>query len=108
MQQSYLLSKVAKSEKLRFDERLKEEEIAKMAELRVKLQETGLWMSSHSFPRELKKRIWQYQKYKGRETKGIDVEDFLQNLPRDLKRDTKRHLCSGPLSKVSFAFLNYS
>lgn len=74
---------------------------ARLEELRLKGQEIELWMAFHSLPRRLKKRIWQYQKYKWQETRGVDVESFLHNLPRDIRRETKRHLCSGPLSKVS-------
>ncbi|PQQ04203.1 hypothetical protein Pyn_24789 [Prunus yedoensis var. nudiflora] len=73
---------------------------ARLEEMRLKGQEIELWMAFHSLPRTLKKRIRQYEKYKWQETRGVDVENFLHNLPRDLRRDTKRHLCSGPLSKV--------
>lgn len=73
---------------------------ARLEELRLKGQEIELWMAFHSLPRRLKKRIWQYQKYKWQETRGVDVESFLHNLPRDIRRETKRHLCSSPLSKV--------
>ncbi|KAK9914437.1 hypothetical protein M0R45_038218 [Rubus argutus] len=73
---------------------------ARLEELRLKGQEIELWMAFHSLPRRLKKRIWKYQKYKWQETKGVDVESFLHNLPRDIRRETKQHLCSGPLSKV--------
>ncbi|XP_008234764.1 PREDICTED: cyclic nucleotide-gated ion channel 1-like [Prunus mume] len=73
---------------------------ARLEEMRLKGQEIELWMAFHSLPRKLKKRIRQYEKYKWQETRGVDVENFLHNLPRDLRRDTKRHLCSGPLSKV--------
>ncbi|XP_062000051.1 cyclic nucleotide-gated ion channel 1-like [Rosa rugosa] len=73
---------------------------ARLEEMRLKGQEMELWMAFHSLPRKLKKRIWQYQKYKWQETKGVDVENFLHNLPRDIRRETKQYLCSGPLSQV--------
>ncbi|VVA11264.1 PREDICTED: cyclic [Prunus dulcis] len=73
---------------------------ARLEEMRLQGQDIELWMAFHSLPRKLKKRIRKYEKYKWQETRGVDVENFLNNLPRDLRRDTKRHLCSGPLSKV--------
>ncbi|XP_020414191.1 cyclic nucleotide-gated ion channel 1 isoform X2 [Prunus persica] len=73
---------------------------ARLEEMRLQGQDIELWMAFHSLPRKLKKRIRQYEKYKWQETRGVDVENFLNNLPRDLRRDTKLHLCSGPLSKV--------
>lgn len=77
-------------------------EAARLEEMRLKGQEIELWMAFHSLPRKLKKRIWQYQKYRWQETRGVDVESFLHNLPRDIRRETKQHLCSLPLSKVSY------
>ncbi|XP_050387720.1 cyclic nucleotide-gated ion channel 1-like isoform X2 [Argentina anserina] len=72
----------------------------RLEEMRLKGQEIELWMAFHSLPRKLKKRIWKFQKYKWQETRGVDVESFLHNLPRDIRRETKKHLCYGPLSKV--------
>ncbi|XP_022945925.1 cyclic nucleotide-gated ion channel 1-like isoform X1 [Cucurbita moschata] len=74
--------------------------IARLEEMRLKGQDIELWMAFHSLPRKLKKRIKKYERYKWRETKGVDVELLLHNLPRDLRRDTKRHLCSTPLKSV--------
>lgn len=75
--------------------------IARLEEMRLKGQDIELWMAYHSLPSNLKKKIKKYERYKWRETKGVDVELLLHNLPRDLRRDTKRHLCSTPLKKVS-------
>ncbi|XP_004150313.1 cyclic nucleotide-gated ion channel 1 isoform X2 [Cucumis sativus] len=75
--------------------------IARLEEMRLKGQDIELWMSYHSLPPKLKKKIKKYERYKWRETKGVDVEQVLRNLPRDLRRDTKRHLCLTPLLSVS-------
>nr|XP_011470271.1 PREDICTED: cyclic nucleotide-gated ion channel 1-like [Fragaria vesca subsp. vesca] len=73
---------------------------ARLEEMRLKGQEIELWMAFHSLPRNLKKKMRQYQKYKWQETKGVDVESFLRNLPRDTRTQIKQHLCSDSLSKV--------
>ncbi|XP_038904375.1 cyclic nucleotide-gated ion channel 1-like [Benincasa hispida] len=75
--------------------------IARLEEMRLKGQDIELWMAYHSLPPKLKKKIKKYERYKWRETKGVDVEQLLHNLPRDLRRDTKRHLCLTPLLSVS-------
>ncbi|KAM5557578.1 hypothetical protein ABKV19_024784 [Rosa sericea] len=74
---------------------------ARLEDMRLKGQEIELWMAFHSLPRELKKQIRRYQKYKWQETRGVDVESFLHNLPKDIRRETKQYLCSGPLRKVT-------
>ncbi|TYK31716.1 cyclic nucleotide-gated ion channel 1-like isoform X1 [Cucumis melo var. makuwa] len=75
--------------------------IARLEEMRLKGQDIELWMAYHSLPSKLKKKIKKYERYKWQETKGVDVEQVLRNLPRDLRRDTKRHLFSTPLLRVS-------
>ncbi|XP_022141096.1 cyclic nucleotide-gated ion channel 1-like isoform X2 [Momordica charantia] len=74
---------------------------ARVEELRLKGQDIEMWIAYHSLPRDLKKRIKQYEKYRWRKTRGVDVENILHNLPRDLRRDTTRHLCLGVISSVS-------
>ncbi|XP_024175302.2 cyclic nucleotide-gated ion channel 1 [Rosa chinensis] len=74
--------------------------IARLEKMRLKGQEIDLWMAIHSLPRELKTQIRRYQKYKWQVTRGVDVESLLHNLPRDIRRETKLHLCSSSLRKV--------
>ncbi|KAM5557586.1 hypothetical protein ABKV19_024789 [Rosa sericea] len=81
--QTYLQSKTARQEKMR-----------------LKGQDIDLWMASHSLPRELKKQINRYQDYKWQVIRSVDVESLLHNLPRDIRRETKQHLCSNSLNKV--------
>ncbi|XP_048427068.1 putative cyclic nucleotide-gated ion channel 8 isoform X5 [Pyrus x bretschneideri] len=81
--QEYVLSKIARSEKMR-----------------LKKPEIEMWMYFHSLPRSLKARIWQSVKHKLKENIRIDVENFLHLLPVELCKDIKWHLCSGPLREV--------
>jgi len=58
-------------------------------------------MSHRLLPDGLKKRIRRYEQYKWQETRGVDEENLLRNLPKDLRRDIKRHLCLALLKRVS-------
>ncbi|KAE8650815.1 cyclic nucleotide-gated ion channel 1 isoform X2 [Cucumis sativus] len=75
--------------------------IARLEEMRLKGQDIELWMAYHSLPRDLRNRIKQYEKYKWRKTRGVDVANILNNLPKDLRRDTTRHLCLRAIKSVS-------
>ncbi|XP_050387537.1 cyclic nucleotide-gated ion channel 1-like [Argentina anserina] len=81
--QTYLLSKVARSE-----------------DLRAKELDMDLWMHSHRLPPELKCQIQDCMKKKLKENTVIDVNNFLQLLPRVLRQDIKRHICFNPLREV--------
>lgn len=58
-------------------------------------------MSHRLLPENLKDRIRRYEHYKWQETRGVDEENLLRNLPKDLRRDIKRHLCLALLMRVS-------
>jgi cyclic nucleotide gated channel len=51
-------------------------------------------------PDDLRKRIRRYEQYKWQETRGVEEENLLRNLPKDLRRDIKRHFCLDLLKKV--------
>lgn len=36
----------------------------------------------------------------GKKTEGVDEEDLIINIPKDLRRDVKRHLCLLLLMRV--------
>ncbi|KAF7133070.1 hypothetical protein RHSIM_Rhsim09G0204800 [Rhododendron simsii] len=69
-------------------------------EMRVKRQDAEQWMSHRSLPVNLRERIRRYEHYKWQETRGVDEEYLIRNLPKDLRRDIKRHLCLGLLLRV--------
>jgi hypothetical protein len=68
--------------------------------MRVKSRDTDQWMSYRLLPENLKERIRRYEQYKWQETRGVDEEHLLMNLPKDLRRDIKRHLCLSLLMGV--------
>lgn len=65
-------------------------------------QELELWLGFRSLPQRLKERFRQHQKYNSQESKGIDVDKYLNKLPRDLARAIRKHHFS--LNEVSTFF----
>ncbi|KAF9600996.1 hypothetical protein IFM89_014981 [Coptis chinensis] len=72
----------------------------RLEEMRVKRRDAEQWMSHRLLPEDLKERIRRYEQYKWQETRGVDEEYLLRNLPKDLRRDIKRHLCLALLMRV--------
>lgn len=69
--------------------------------MRVKRRDAEQWMSHRLLPENLRERIRRYEQYKWQETRGVDEENLICNLPKDLRRDIKRHLCLALLMRVS-------
>ncbi|CAI9092525.1 OLC1v1027784C2 [Oldenlandia corymbosa var. corymbosa] len=78
----------------------------RLEEMRVKRRDAEQWMSHRLLPESLRERIRRYEQYKWQETRGVDEENLIQNLPKDLRRDIKRHLCLALLMRVR-SFLHY-
>ncbi|KAE8708629.1 Cyclic nucleotide-gated ion channel 1 [Hibiscus syriacus] len=51
-------------------------------------------------PESLREGIRRYEQYRWQEIRGVDEENLLCNLPKDLRRDIKRHLCLALLMRV--------
>lgn len=67
----------------------------------MKRRDAEQWMSHRLLPETLRERIRRYEQYKWQETRGVDEENLIYNLPKDLRRDIKRHLCLALLMRVS-------
>lgn len=74
----------------------------RLEEMRVKRRDAEQWMSHRLLPENLRERIRRYEQYKWQETRGVEEENLIHNLPKDLRRDIKRHLCLALLMRVSF------
>ncbi|KAL3524399.1 hypothetical protein ACH5RR_017233 [Cinchona calisaya] len=72
----------------------------RLEEMRVKRHDLEHWMSNRLLPENLRVRIRKHEQYKWQETRGVDEENLIQSLPKDLRRDIKRHLCLALLMKV--------
>ncbi|XP_028794754.1 cyclic nucleotide-gated ion channel 1 [Neltuma alba] len=72
----------------------------RVEEMRVKRRDAEQWMSHRMLPENLRERIRRYEHYKWQENRGVEEEALIRNLPKDLRRDIKRHLCLALLKKV--------
>ncbi|KAK4738905.1 hypothetical protein R3W88_002602 [Solanum pinnatisectum] len=68
--------------------------------MRLRRRDAEQWMSHRMLPDNLRERIRRYEQYKWQETRGVDEDYLISNLPKDLKRDVKRHLCWSLLKRV--------
>ena len=79
----------------------------RVEEMRVKRTDAERWMSHRMLPEELRARVRRYQQYKWQLTRGVEEENLLQSLPKDLRRDITRHLCLSLLKSVRIFLLNF-
>lgn len=68
--------------------------------MRVKRRDSEQWMHHRLLPQDLRERVRRYDQYKWLETRGVDEENLVQSLPKDLRRDIKRHLCLALVRRV--------
>lgn len=72
----------------------------RVEEMRMKRRDAEQWMSHRMLPEDLRDRIRRYEQYRWQETRGVKEQNLIQNLPKDLRRDIKRHLCWALLTRV--------
>ncbi|KAG6730272.1 hypothetical protein I3842_01G072000 [Carya illinoinensis] len=72
----------------------------RVEEMMVRKTDAEQWMSRRNLPYCLRERIRQYEHYKWLETRGVEEENAIHNLPKQLRREIKRHLCFDLLMKV--------
>lgn len=75
----------------------------RLEEMRVKRRDAEQWMSHRLLPDSLRERIRRHEQYKWQETRGVDEDSLIRDLPKDLRRDIKRHLCLALLMRVCFS-----
>lgn len=73
----------------------------RVEEMRIKRRDSEQWMHHRLLPQDLRERVRRYDQYKWLETRGVDEEGVVQTLPKDLRRDIKRHLCLNLVRRVS-------
>ncbi|KAL2628771.1 hypothetical protein R1flu_013457 [Riccia fluitans] len=69
-------------------------------EMRLKRRDAEEWMNHRDLPLGLRNRVRRYDQYKWFETQGVDEQGLMNNLPQDLRRDIKRHLCLNLVKRV--------
>ncbi|KAJ9693338.1 hypothetical protein PVL29_012201 [Vitis rotundifolia] len=72
----------------------------RLEEMRIKRRDSEQWMHHRMLPQGLRERVRRYDQYKWLETRGVDEESLVQTLPKDLRRDIKRHLCLNLVRRV--------
>ncbi|KAL5998330.1 Protein CNGC15c [Asimina triloba] len=72
----------------------------RLEECRIKKMDTEKWMHHRKLPLELQRSVRRYGTYKWIATRGVNEEAILQDLPTDLRRDIKRHLCLDLIQRV--------
>ncbi|XVE91207.1 hypothetical protein DITRI_Ditri20bG0135800 [Diplodiscus trichospermus] len=72
----------------------------RLEEMRIKRSDSEQWMHHRALPQDLRERVRRYDQYKWLETRGVDEENLVQSLPKDLRRDIKRHLCLNLVRRV--------
>ncbi|XP_058731455.1 putative cyclic nucleotide-gated ion channel 8 isoform X1 [Vicia villosa] len=72
----------------------------RLEEMRIKRRDSEQWMHHRLLPSELRERVRRYDQYKWLNTRGVDEENLVQSLPKDLRRDIKRHLCLNLVRRV--------
>ncbi|KAI4382315.1 hypothetical protein MLD38_008294 [Melastoma candidum] len=72
----------------------------RLEEWRLRKNDTERWMSHRQLPPELRESVRKYDRYKWVATRGVDEEAILKDLPMDLRRDIKRHLCLDLVRRV--------
>ncbi|KAL5215745.1 hypothetical protein ABZP36_007146 [Zizania latifolia] len=72
----------------------------RLEEMRVKKHDAEQWMHHRALPRQIREQVRRYERYRWLETRGVDEENLVQTLPKDLRRDIKRHLCLGLVKRV--------
>ncbi|TKY64636.1 putative cyclic nucleotide-gated ion channel 8 [Spatholobus suberectus] len=72
----------------------------RLEEMRIKRRDSEQWMHHRLLPQELRERVRRYDQYKWLNTRGVDEESLVQSLPKDLRRDIKRHLCLNLVRRV--------
>ena len=58
-------------------------------------------MHHRQLPRYLKENVRRHDQFRWVATRGVDEEAILRDLPVDLRRDIKRHLCLNLVRQVS-------
>ncbi|GAB2300210.1 Probable cyclic nucleotide-gated ion channel 6 [Dionaea muscipula] len=72
----------------------------RLEEMRIKRRDSEQWMHHRLLPPELRERVRRYDQYKWLETRGVDEDSLVHGLPKDLRRDIKRHLCLALVKRV--------
>ncbi|GBG67934.1 hypothetical protein CBR_g1053 [Chara braunii] len=72
----------------------------KLEEMRVHRRDIDQWLRHRQLPKELQDRVRRFEHFSWSATRGVDEEERIRELPPELRRDIKRHLCLDLVRKV--------
>ncbi|XP_027365862.1 protein CNGC15a-like isoform X4 [Abrus precatorius] len=72
----------------------------RLEEWRIRRTDTERWMHHRQLPHYLKQNVRRHDQFRWVATRGVDEETILRDLPVDLRRDIKRHLCLNLVRQV--------
>ncbi|XP_054780437.1 LOW QUALITY PROTEIN: protein CNGC15a-like [Prosopis cineraria] len=72
----------------------------RLEEWRIRRTDTERWMHHRQLPRHLKQSVRRHEQFRWVATRGVDEESILRDLPVDIRRDIKRHLCLNLVRQV--------
>lgn len=74
--------------------------MVRLEEWRSKRTDMERWMHHRQIPQPLRQCVRRYHQYKWVATRGVNEEALLSDLPMDIRRDIKRHLCYDLVRRV--------
>ncbi|KAL6634772.1 hypothetical protein ACP70R_027443 [Stipagrostis hirtigluma subsp. patula] len=74
--------------------------MVRLEEWRTKRTDMERWMHHRQIPHSLRQCVRRYHQYKWAATRGVDEGALLSDLPVDIRRDIKRHLCLDLVRRV--------
>ncbi|KAJ4978177.1 hypothetical protein NE237_008957 [Protea cynaroides] len=72
----------------------------RLEEWRNQASDTERWMRDRHLPQELRQSVRRYDQYRWIATQGVDEATLLKDLPFDIRRGIKRHLCFNLVRRV--------
>lgn len=69
-------------------------------EMQLRQRDVELWMDRRRLPVSVRRRVRQSERFKWAANRGVNEEQLLEDLPEDLQREIRRHLCLDLVKKV--------
>lgn len=69
-------------------------------EMQLRRRDVELWMDRRRLPAFVRRRVRESERFKWAANRGVNEEQLLEDLPEDLQREIRRHLCLDLVKKV--------
>lgn len=68
--------------------------------MQLRQRDVELWMDRRRLPALVRRRVRESERFKWAANQGVNEEQLLEDLPEDLQREIRRHLCLDLVKKV--------